>query len=89
MKGSIHIQNEHGKEKRTTLLDILKLSSLDVNDLAKGLLCVVGDADSGNAVLDLDPLVLSSVLLGYQGRGYYQWMEKWVDVVSKNAGGKG
>lgn len=51
--------------KRTTLLDILELSSLDVDDLTKGLLCVVGDTDGSNAVLDIDPLVLIGVLPGY------------------------
>lgn len=49
---------------RTTLLNILELSKLGKDNLAKGGLGVVGDTDGADTVVDQDPLVLNSVLLG-------------------------
>jgi len=50
------------KRKHTTLLNGNELRKLSKDNLAKGLLGVVGDANGGNAVGKLDPLVLLSVL---------------------------
>lgn len=60
--------NRHGRIKESTehtaLLNILELSSLDENNLSESRLGVIGDTDGGNAVLNIDPLVLLGVSLG-------------------------
>lgn len=57
-------RKEKKGRQRTTLLNILELSKLGKDNLAKGGLGVVGDTDGADTVVDQDPFVLSGVLLG-------------------------
>lgn len=63
-----HTQREQLNKKkigqRTTLLNLLELSKLGKDNLAKGRLGVVGNTDGADTVVDQDPLVLSSESLG-------------------------